>query len=100
MGTLEQFVKTTLKKLIAEDYPHLRLPSIVYASIAAARTLPDAAPWHEYTLRVIDRNGNRLAQYPALPGVRSQLRLEVGAVVAVGLCNGELEPVIIGAVTL
>lgn len=121
MGSLEQFTRGVINKVIAEDYPHFKLPAVTYATITGAKELSDTykvdglmltntdtggsfqasvtAHWHEYTLRVIDRNGYVDGTYPALPGVRSRLQLQAGAIVAVGFAFGS-EPTIIGAVVL
>ena len=36
---LEEMVKAIIKKLIAADYPHLKLPAVVFASIKSATKL-------------------------------------------------------------
>lgn len=121
MGSLEQFTRSVIEKVIAEDYPHLRLPAIVFATVTGVKELSDTykvdgltltntdtgssfqasvtAHWHEYTLRIIDRFGNTDGTYPVLPGVRSRLQLQADAVVAVGFAFGS-EPTIIGEVVL
>ena len=121
MGALEQFVKTAVAKLIPQDYPHLKEPAVMYATITGARKLEETyelddlviyndesggsykghivAHWYEYTLRVVDRFGNVDETFPALPGVRSKAQYKAGAVVAVALAYGD-SPAIIGEVQL
>lgn len=41
MGALEQFVKTAVAKLIPQDYPHLKEPAVMYATITGARKLEE-----------------------------------------------------------
>jgi len=122
MGSMEQFVKSVITRIFADEYPHLKLPSVVYATVSGVKELPATyevkalmitdednsrtfnarytAHWYEYTLRVIDRFGNADSTFPELPGIRSKIQLEAGAVVAIGLAHGDVEPVIIGEVVL
>lgn len=122
MGSLEQFTKSVINRAIAEDYPHLKLPAVVYATVTGAKELSDtyevkeleitdedggrtfkaryAAHWHEYTLKVLDRFGNADDTFPELPGVRSKVQLEAGATVAIAFAFGGVEPTIIGEVVL
>lgn len=119
---LEAFTKTAVDKIIAEDYPHLKLPAVVFASIAQARQLDDTfqveelvlyndegggsyrghivAHWYEYTLHMLDRFGNQDERFPTIPGVRSKSQFKTGAVVALSLAYGDLTPAIIGEVQL
>lgn len=118
---LEEFTKSALKKFIATDYPHLKLPAVVYATVTKAAQLGETfeieelvihndesggsyrghitAHWNEYTLTVVDRFGNVDESFPALPGVRSRAQYKAGAVVAVALAYGD-SPAIIGEVQL
>lgn len=122
MGSLEQFTKSVINRAIAEDYPHLKLPAVVYATVTGAKELSDTyevkeleitdedggrtfkahytAHWHEYTLKVLDRFGNADDTFPGLPGVRSKVQLEAGATVAIAFAFGGVEPTIIGEVVL
>lgn len=122
MGSLEQFTKSVINRAIAEDYPHLKLPAVVYATVTGVKELSDtykvkeleitdedggrtfkahyAAHWHEYTLKVLDRFGNTDDTFPELPGVRSKVQLEAGATVAIAFAFGGVEPTIIGEVVL
>lgn len=122
MGALEQFVKTAVAKLIPQDYPHLKEPAVMYATITGARKLEETyelddlviyndesggsykghivAHWYEYTLRVVDRFGNLDAKFPELPSVRSKKQFQKGATVSIGLAYGDLSPTIIEEVIL
>lgn len=122
MGSLEGFTKCVIKRVIEEDYPHLSLPAILYAQITKATKLPETytvddieitdetagrtftahyiAHWYEYTLKMLDNSGNADDTFPILPGVKSKLKLNTGAVVAIGLAFGDINPVIIGEVIL
>lgn len=98
MGSLEQFVKSAITRIFAVDYPHLKLPAVVYATVTETKELSNN--WYEYTLRVIDRFGNTDDTFPELPGIRSKIQLDFGAIAAIGLAYGDVEPVIIGEVIL
>lgn len=122
MGALEQFVKTAVAKLIPQDYPHLKEPAVMYATITGVRKLEETyelndlviyndesggsykghivAHWYEYTLRVVDRFGNLDAKFPELPSVRSKKQFRKGATVSIGLAYGDLSPTIIEEVIL
>lgn len=119
---LEQMIAAVLKKSVAEDYPHLKLPAVVYARVTSATKLPktyeykdvtvehDATcgvfhgkiilPWYRYNLTVIDRFGNDDRGFPPLPGIESKKQFEAGAIVAISLPYGDLTPAIIGEVVL
>lgn len=118
---LEEMVKAIIKKVVAVDYPHQKLPAVVYASVSAVRPLGTfdwselviyndetgghyrghiEAQWYEYTLTVLDRFGSPDPAYPPLPQVKSRKQLEAGAIVAAALPFGELTPSIIGEVRL
>ena len=118
---LEEMVASVMKKTLAQDFPHLKLPAAVFATIDSAAK-SDAfdieelivhnevtgevfkahitSYWYEYKLTVIDRFGNPDANYPALPGIKSKKQFKAGAVVAVALPYGDLTPAIIGEVEL
>jgi len=118
---LQEAVNVVMEKVIDVDYPHLRLPTVVFAKIVTARkcgtydvtdlSITDestgrvfpahiTANCYEYGLAVIDRFGNNDSRFPALPGIKSKKQFQKGAVVAVGLAYGDLNPVIIGEVNL
>lgn len=122
MGSFEQFTKSVVEKLLSAEYAHLKNAAVVYASVSGVRKLTEtyeltdlqftnqdssqsfrascAAPYYEYTLRVVDRFGAVDPSFPPLPGVRSRLQLAPGAKVGIGLAFGELAPIIIGEVFL
>ena len=119
---LEEFTKAAVDKIIAEDYPHLKLPTVVYATIAQAKQLEETfqaeelvlyndesggsyrghivAQWYEYTINILDRFGNPDENFPPVPGVRSKNQFKAGAVVALALAYGDITPAIIGEVQL
>lgn len=118
---LEKMMQAVVRKIIAQEYPHAKSPSVVYATVSTATQLAETfelnnlviyneakgevfpgritAFWNEYTLVVVDRWGNRDESFPALPGVRSKAQYKVGAVVAVAMAYGD-SPAIIGEVQL
>lgn len=118
---LEKMMQAVARKIIAQEYPHAKSPSVVYATVSTATQLAETfelnnlviyneakgevfpgritAFWNEYTLVVVDRWGNRDESFPALPGVRSKAQYKVGAVVAVAMAYGD-SPAIIGEVQL
>lgn len=117
---LEEMVKSIINKTLETDFPYLVLPAVVYATVTAAKKLPETyevnelviyndetggnyrghivAPWWEYTLEVIDRFGNRDEDVPILPGIKSKKQFKTGATVAVAMAYGDLTPAIIGEV--
>lgn len=118
---LEEVVQKILKKSIATQYPHLKLPAVVYASITSAKKLGETfnveelviyneaggsykghitANWYEYAVRIVDCFGNPDVEFPLIPGIRSKKQFQTGALVAVALPYGELSPAIIGEVEL
>lgn len=99
MPSLEQFTQTVVRRMISEQLPHLAHAAITRAEVAAAKE-PDAEGWSEYTIRLTDRRGNALSDWPEIPGVRSKASYTAGCFVAIGFLDGEAEPVIISEVDL
>lgn len=119
---LESFVKRVVGDILKRDYPHLATPSVLLARVSSVKELSDTyelqeldihndesggsyrghivGRWQEYTLAVVDRFGNTDSDFPALPGVRSKVQLQEGALAAIALPYGDLTPVIIGEVVL
>ena len=119
---LQRMMRDVAKEMMSKDYPHAKLPAIVYASVSRVKRLEayevtelvihnDEHPgshyrahitayWYEYELTVLDRFGNPDDEYPPLPQIRSKKQFQQGAVVAVALPYGELTPSIIGEVRL
>ena len=118
---LEQMLAAVLKKSVAADYPHLKLPAVVYARVTSATKLSEtyeyldievvhdateafrgkvSLPWYKYTLTVLDRFGNDDPGFPPIPGIESKKQFDTGAIVAIALPYGDLTPAIIGEVKL
>ena len=119
---LETMMTGVIEKTFSQDYPHLKLPAVVLATVSGAKKLSDTyemeeleitnedsgqtfrahykAFYYEYRLNVLDRFGNKDDSFPSLPGVRSRLQLEPGTIVAVALVFGDITPAIIGEVSL
>lgn len=118
---LEEMVRAVVRKVIAVDYPHLRLPAVVLARVTAMKELDVYAAreltvygestgevsrgqvdfrWYEYTLAILDRFGSPDSAFPLIPQVRSRKYFQEGAVIAAALPCGELAPAIIGEVRL
>ena len=118
---LEEFVKAAIDKIIAQDYPYLKLPAVVFATVTKATQLGETfefkdlvihndetgtsyrghitAHWYEYNLAVVDRFGGKDEGYPPFPEIRSRAQYEVGATVAVAMAYGD-SPAIIGEVKI
>lgn len=99
MPSLETFVQTVVHRMISEQLPHLARASITRAMIVASKE-PDANGWVEYVLQPVDRRGNARDDFPEIPGVRTKAQFAIGRTVAIGMLDGEPEPVIIGEVEL
>lgn len=118
---LEKMIQAVLKKTVATDYPHVRVPAAVLAKIDSAQKLDSyeienltfynddegkscqghmGASWFEYKLTILDRFGNPDEAFPALPEIKSRKQFQEGAVVSVAFLYGELVPVLIGEVAL
>ena len=118
---LEEMVRAVMKKLIATNYPHLKLPAVLFARVDAVSKLDTCGAkevtvhadgtgerfqghidfyWYGYKLTVLDRFGSPDPSFPPLPQVESKLELQEGAVVAVALPYGDITPAILGEVRL
>lgn len=116
----EKMVEKILEKLLKTVYPHLQMPAILYARILKAEQgtawegelelvdpeIEESFPgryrghWYTYTIEILDRFGEADAKFGKIPGIRCKQQYVPGSVVAVALPNGELEPAIIGEVSL
>lgn len=118
---LEEMVKAVMKKLIATNYPHLKLPAVFFARVDAVSRLDTCEVkevmvyadrtgerfqghidiyWYGYKLTVLDRFGNPDPSFPPLPQVESKIEFQEGAVVAIALPYGDITPAILGEVRL
>lgn len=114
---LKDAVRTVMKLAIDTDYPHLKLPAVMFARVVSARkcgtydteglTITDEtggesfaarikADLYEYRLEVTDRFGNADPAFPALPGIRSRKQFQAGDLAVVAFPYGDTDPVIIG----
>lgn len=94
---LEEMVRAIIKKTIATEYPHTKLPAVVYARVVSARPV---GGWTEYRLTVLDRFGSPDRAFPSLPQVRSRKSFREGTIISIALPYGELTPVILEEVYL
>lgn len=109
-------VKTVVNKVIAQDYPFLKTPAVLYAVVTKAAQLGETfdhkdliihndetgtscrghitAHWYEYTLQVVDRWGNVDESFPVFPDIRSRIQLTTGAFVSVAMAYGDTPAII------
>lgn len=118
---LKEMVRTLVKQAIASDYPHVKLPAVVYAKVVSVQpcgtygledlSITDKSmgrtfqahltcSCYEYRLTIIDSFGNADSDFPALPGIKSKKQFQAGTVVAVAFAYGDIDPVILGEVNL
>jgi hypothetical protein len=117
---LAEFTQAVISKTISEQYSHLKEPAVMLATITQVKELDDTytvtglqitntatgttypstltGKWHEYAVRIVDKNGDISDDYPEIPGVRSKIQAAVGATVAVALLYGMLDVAILGEV--
>lgn len=113
---LEEMVVTVINKVIAQCYPFLKTPAVLYAVVTKAARLGETfdyndlvihndetgiscrghitAHWYEYTLQVVDRWGKVDESFPAFPDIRSRIQLKVGAFVSVAMAYGDTPAII------
>lgn len=113
---LEEMVRATTNKVIAQDYPFLKTPATLYAVVTKAAQLSETfdyndlvihndetgtsyqghitAHWYEYTLQVVDRWGNVDEAFPAFPDIRSRIQLKTGAFVSIAIAYGDTPAII------
>ena len=113
---LEEMVRATTNKVIAQDYPFLKTPSVLYAVVTKAAQLGETfdyndlvihndetgtsyrghitAHWYEYTLQVVDRWGNVDEAFPAFPDIRSRIQLKTGAFASIAIAYGDTPAII------
>ena len=109
-------VKAVVHKVVAQDYPFLKTPAVLYAVVTKAKQLGETfdykdlvirndeagtsyrghitAHWYEYTLQVVDQWGNVDKSFPAFPDIRSRIQLTTGAFVSVAMAYGDTPAII------
>ena len=119
-GALETMMKGVMIKTMEESYPQAQLPAIMKARVTKVTPLSETyrlnelqiedkteersfeaeitGKWFEYSLKILDRDGEDNSKYPVIPGVKSMIQVEFGAIVAVALLYGELSLFILGEV--
>lgn len=118
---MEEFVKAVINRVLDDEYPHLKTPAVVFATVTQAKQSAQTfqvcgltisndsntnsykgyitAHWNEYELQVVDRFGNPDEDFPLIPGVQAKGQYTVGSIVAVAMAYGDI-PVILGEVQL
>lgn len=92
---LEQMIQNVIEKLIKEKYHHIRLPSSVFAQITKVQEKDD---YYIYNLKILDENKAINPEFPEIPEVKSEVKLENGDIAAVLLLYGQLNIHIVGKV--
>lgn len=94
---LNEYTKSAVKKLIDEEYPHLKYPAAIKARVTAMSKISDEV-WL-YNIRPV-RNDLSDLVFPEIPNIKSHVEVEagVGGIVAVALLYGSLDPIIIDEV--
>lgn len=93
-GMLKEMIENTLDELIDGKYPHLKNPQAVQASICQVEGIHEGR-W-KATLKILDKSGEVDLDYPEIPGVLTDMELQVGDIVTVVLLYGECIPYIVG----
>ena len=113
---LEEMVTAVVNKVIAQDYPFLKNPAVLYAVVTKAAQLGETfdynslvihndetgtsyrghitAHWYKYTLQVVDRWGSVDDAYPAFPDIQSRIQLKKGAFVSIAMAYGDTPAII------
>lgn len=86
---LREFIELEIKRLVMEKYVYLRRPSAVYARVTQIQN-------GSVSLRILDKNKSVDEEYPEIPLVKTDLKLEKGDTVAVLMMYGECIPYIVG----
>lgn len=94
---LNEYTKSAVKKLIDEEYPHLKHPAAVKARVTAMSKVSDKV-W-QYNVKLL-RSDLSDGGFPEIPNIKSHVEVEAGegGIVAVALLYGMFDPVIIDEV--
>ena len=84
---LEECVTGIMDDNIREKYPYIRNPICVRACVTSAK---EKGGGYVYSLKILDKNGNRDGDYPEIPGIKSDRKLEKGDTAAVMLFYGDI----------
>lgn len=90
---LNEFVKTVIGETIRENYPHIQHPALLCALVREAVSREGKL---YVTIQVLKENGKADEAFPLIPYVRTELSLQAGETVVIGLLYGGCVPYILG----
>lgn len=90
---LNGFVKTVLDETIKTEYPHIRHPALVYAKVTEVMTQGGI---FYVTLQVLKEDTTKDEAFPLIPFVRTELEVQAGDIMIIGLLYGGCVPYILG----
>ena len=92
---VKEIIEGGLEDSIKTQYPHLRLPIAVYATVKKVTSYDGH---YEYNLKILDKNKDETDMFPIVPNVKSNLACDVGDTVTALLMYGGLDVFIVGKV--
>lgn len=90
---LQGFVEKEMKKQIQKKYPHMQHPSGMYASIVQAKEIDGK---YVCTLKLLDKAMNIDNDFPAIPNVKTNIKLRQGDVAVILLLYGGSSVFVLG----
>ena len=90
---MKQFVRETLDETLKGEYPHMRYPPCMCASVISVKIKDND---YICTLRILDKNMQRDNRFPEVPAVHTSIQVEPGDKVVVLMLYGECNPYIVG----
>lgn len=95
--SLKQMIRNEITNKINREYPHLKMPTAMYARITGAA---QQGTDYIYNIKILGKDLGYSSEHPEIPGVKSKLKIETGKSVVVLLMYGELNPFIVGEAIL
>lgn len=92
-GMLEDFARDMVAQEIKDNYPHIKYPQGVYAKVVA---VTENTGKYICTLRILNRAMNFDKNFPEIPGVKTDLKINVGDTVVLMLLYGGSDFYILG----
>lgn len=92
-GLLEDFTRTAIEQEIKINYPHIEHPAGVYAKVVF---VTEDNGKYICVIRILDRSMNIDKSFPEIPGVKTDIKVKAGDIVALLMLYGGSDFYILG----
>lgn len=95
-GLLRKMITGIVLDTIRTRFHHMETPSNLYVKVVK---VTEKSSYYEYSVKVLDSSRNIDSRYPEIPRIKCRKYYETGTVLIALSMNGELDLVLLEAVT-